>query len=807
MQIENEVLYNIWKDRYSKNGESIDENLHRVAKYCSTNEKEEHEFYDIMNDGLFFPAGRTMSNAGVGKDLTLNNCFTSPLIKDDLTDIFEKVSLGARTHQKGGGIGYNFSQLRPKGSPTSNEAVASGAISFMDVFNAQTSTILQGNRRGANMGLMSVYSMDIEEFINAKSYDEGKLIHFNVTVLVDDDFMRAVKNDEDIYLHYPVYDENGFILKDESKWKYKKKINAKYLWNLIIQKAYDNGEPGIAFEDTMNRDNNLWYIERITTTNPCFEYLSGTVYGINPKTREKLNPNEYGGACNLGSIFWHYIIDDPFTKKAKLNMYKLEKAVNTAVRFLDNIIDINKFPDKIYENYQKAFRTIGLGVTGVADALCMLNIKYGSKESIKYIGNLMNTIAKLAYRASIELAKEKGEFPFLDREKFIQSGFIQKHIVYDKEWEDIASDILKYGIRNSKILSVAPTGTLSLTFGNNCSSGLEPIFSLSYDRKVKIGGQSEENTKIVKMEDYAYKLWNEFKNNPECIVKEDVFVTAMNLSVQDHLEVLRTIAFHVDMSCSKTINIPTEYPFEETKKVYEYCWENGIKGCTIFRPNPIRQGILIAENTEKKEEEKEAKKTFEIPRGYIINCSDDLIGRKRKIINGCGTMHLQAWADPTNGDILEVYLSKGSQGGCLSFTNGLSRMISLALRGGVHIEDVCEQLDSVTACPSYAVRKATKNDTAKGNSCPMAIGKMLMEIQKELWAEFNDEVIEEEAPKVIEKVEKKDDFLNDSEKEYLKKNGEIAFVNRFKKCPRCGEHLSYSEGCLQCSGCGFTKCG
>ena len=266
----NKVLEQIWSDRYQKNGETFDDNLKRVAKHCAQSSKEEKEFYDVMKNKLFFPAGRTMSNSGIGRDLTLNNCFVAPQISDDLTDIFEKVALGAKTHQRGGGIGYDFSQLRPKGTPTSNDAIASGAVSFMDVFNAQTATILQGGRRGANMGVMNIYNIDIEDFITAKSYSAGKLDHFNVSVMVDDDFMRAVQNNEDVFLHHPVYDSEGKILKDPNKWEIKKEVNAKELWDLIIKKAYENGEPGIFFYDNLNRDNNLWYVENIVCSNPCF---------------------------------------------------------------------------------------------------------------------------------------------------------------------------------------------------------------------------------------------------------------------------------------------------------------------------------------------------------------------------------------------------------------------------------------------------------------------------------------------------------------------------------------------------------
>lgn len=269
MNIKNKILKGIWEDRYQKNGETIDQNIERVASYCGKNDdKYINAFEMAMKNGLFFPAGRTMSNSGVGKNLTLNNCFTAPQIKDSLDDIFDKVKLGSVTHQKGGGIGYDFSQLRPKGSPTANEAVASGAISFMDVFNAQTATILQGNRRGANMGAMSVYAIDIEDFIVAKSKDTSKLNHFNVSVVVDDKFMNAMLNDEMIMLHYPVYNDSGRIEEDPSKWKFNKEVSAKYLWDLIMEMAYTNGEPGIFFYDNMNYDNTLSYIENIVVSNP-----------------------------------------------------------------------------------------------------------------------------------------------------------------------------------------------------------------------------------------------------------------------------------------------------------------------------------------------------------------------------------------------------------------------------------------------------------------------------------------------------------------------------------------------------------
>jgi len=707
----------------------------------------------------------------------MNNCFVAPQIKDSLDDIFKKVALGAKTHQRGGGIGYDFSQIRPKGTPTSNDAIASGAISFMDVFNAQTATILQGNRRGANMGVMNVYSIDIEEFITAKSYDEGKLNNFNVSVMVDDEFISAVRNDTNIFLHYPVYSENGEILKDESKWTIKKEISAIHVWNLIMNQAYNNGEPGIFFYDNLNKDNNLWYIENIVCTNPCAEYLAGTIYGKNPVTGIALDSDEFGGACNLGSLFLHNFVENPFTSASKLNYNELKYAIKTAVRFLDNVIDINNFPDDIYKNYQKSFRTIGLGVTGLADMLVMMNMKYNTEEAEQFVFNLMDFISYNAFKASVELSKEKGSFPFLDKEKFAQSGFLQKHSKDSEKWENLIESIKIHGIRNAKIMSIAPTGTLSLTFGNNCSSGIEPIFSLEYDRKVKFGGQGDDNIEIVKMQDYAFGLWG--KTTEDNVVDRDVFITAMEMSVDDHINMLKNIAYHVDMSVSKTINVPTDYSFEDTKDIYLKCHDAGIKGCTIFRPNTIRQGILISD---KDKEKKEDKQINELPRGYILDADDNVIGKKRTLVTGCGTLHCTAFFDPSTGKLLETYFSKGSSGGCNNFMIGLSRMISLSARAGVNVYTISDQLHSCGTCPSYAVRTATKHDTSKGSCCPVAIGNALIDMYQEIQSEINEDY------------------------EYENTSNQNTIKTVENPCPKCGEELRFEGGCNSCPACGWSRC-
>lgn len=1044
MKFNNIVSKMVWNDRYRKNGESLEENLRRVAKTFAHDKAQEEEFFRVMDNGYFFPAGRSMSNAGIGEMLTYNNCFLAgtkvltkdgyvniedvkvgslvatedgswqpvnevmvrdyegdiyhlsgskllgdiyctpnhqfmtnhgwvaaeklsknndmlktsnmeyveignieaeagqrcrvynisvenihsyvvngvvvhncyvcPIVPDDMNGIFEAVKLGAITHKSGGGIGYDFSYLRPNGSPTSNDAVASGPVSFMHVFNTQTATIQAGSRRGANMGVLNVYHPDIEEFISAKSYEAGILNHFNLSVMIDDDFMEAVNDDREIYLHWPVYDDCGRIIKDEKKWKIKKKVGARDIWDKIMRKAYESGEPGVLFYDNMNKDNTTNYKENIISTNPCFsgrmkllttegyktfkelsdrksvniingkgnvskdnrvwcsgtkkvvrvmftngnnvectpdhkfllangiewceaqnlqnkavktypgrgaiccavvdigemevydfsekdehsgvvegyvvhncgEYVAGMVYGTD-NTGEQIKSADFGGACNLGSLFIHNFVRAPFTNDAFFDYEALKSSVRTAVHFLDNVIDVNRFPNPVYENYQKNFRTIGLGITGLADACAMLGMSYDSDRAIEFADYLMEQIAATAYKTSIEMAKESGPFPFFEKEGYINSGFIQKHLRSNPQlWGDIVNDIEKYGIRNARMISVAPVGTLSLTYGNNCSSGVEPIFQTSYKRRVHVGGQEEKDVQTVDLKDYAYSIWENTKDKID--MPEDIlFKTALNISVDSHIKMLRTVSYHVDMSVSKTINVPAEYTFEQTKEIYDNVWRSGIKGCTIFRPSEIRPGVLVSSDS-KPEEKKEERKW-----GDVLSCSDNLIMKKRRIMGGCGSIHVIAGFDPVTGEVRETYFSKGSTGGCSNFMTGLSRAISMLGRAGVSIEKIKDQLDSTGACPSYATRRATKKDTSAGSCCPMAIGNALMEMYKEVQDEIS----------VAPHDKKKDNC-----EECIDPQAPIELHPAIpaKRCPECGELLDMEGGCIICRSCGYTKC-
>lgn len=783
IDIKNPVLKQIWQDRYQKNGETIQENIARVVGYIATDNNEFEQFYDVMSNGYFLPAGRTMSNAAIGESLTLNNCFLHPIVEDSMESIFEAVKCGAVTHKAGGGIGYDFSQIRPNGSPTSNQAIASGVVSFMDVFNAQTATVMQGSRRGANMGVLSVYHPDVYDFIHAKEKDMSKLNHFNLSVMVDDNFMNAVQNNETIFLHYPVYDEKYHIITDRSLWTHAKEVNASDLWNDIMQLAYNNGEPGVLFYDNMNKDNNAWYVETITHTNPCGEFVGGTVFGGN------LPSKNYGGACNLGSLFLHNFVRHPFEHNAYFDFSELARVVPVAVRVLDNIIDINKYPLSHYENYQKSLRTIGLGVTGLADALAMLGYKYNTPEAVDFVDTLMENIAICAYTASINLSKERGCFEFFDAEKFVQSGYILKHMNgrNREAWRQIKEDILTYGIRNARLLSVAPTGTLSLTFGNNCSSGIEPIFSLEYNRKVKIGGQDDSATQEITIRDYAYDCYQSKEN--QLYGSKDVFVTALNMTVDEHVDMLAAIAKHVDMSVSKTINVPTDYSFEDTKNIYMKCWKSGIKGCTIFRPNEVRQGILI-DNSNKDDNEKSecAEEHNELSRGDWKPKAEDTNYYQRKLHIGCGKLLLFiGWSD-SEQSIQDFYVTRSGQGGCERLLQAATISMSAIFRLGGNIDNIEKAFRGVGGCNSFATQRGKGIKLSSGSSCGMAI-------LNELKAFIKEKKTGESKVTIAKPVK-------------FEKKENVNKVQSASKCPECGQYtLVFEGGCNCCKNCGFSSCG
>ena len=475
--------------------------------------------------------------------------------------------------QQGGGIGYDFSTLRPRGAEAKTVGtIASGPVSFMHVWDAMCGTILStGARRGAMMATLRCDHPDIDEFILAKQ-QAGAMRRFNLSVQITDAFMEAVRQDLEWPLLFPAATFAGSgetILRDWPGFnepvpcRVVRRLRARELWQRMLRATYDYAEPGVLFMDRINELNNLWYCERISATNPCGEI-----------------PLPPYGACDLGSINLTRLVNAPFTPQAKLDIEALKDTIRVAVRLLDNVIDASRFPLPQQAKSAKSTRRIGLGVTGLADAFLMLGLRYGSDQSLTLAADLMALICHTAYRASIALAEEKGSFPSFDKDKYLEGAFIRALP------DDIRSGIAKSGIRNSHLIAIAPTGTISLLAGN-VSSGLEPIFAPSYGRRIlNERGYPEE----LPLTDYAVQLWRETTGLAEDL--PPAFATANELPVLAHLDIQAALQPYVDNSISKTINVAEDFPFSEFCQIYDLAYEKGLKGCTTFRPNPVTGAVL-----------------------------------------------------------------------------------------------------------------------------------------------------------------------------------------------------------------------
>jgi ribonucleoside-diphosphate reductase alpha chain len=526
--------------KYRQANESFYEAMCRMAAAMSDDEQHRKELKDIFLNQRFMPAGRIQSTVGSARKSTPFNCFVSGVIEDNLEDIMDKVKEAALTMKRGGGIGYDFSRLRPKNSPiVTLDSFSSGPISFMDTYDTMCQTIMAaGHRRGAMMSVLRVDHPDIEEFVRAKQ-NKNKLTNFNISVGITDKFMRAVENNEE------------FELKFEGKVY--KKLYAPALWDEIMRATWDWAEPGVLFLDHINDDNNLYYCETIEATNPCGE--------------QPLPPY---GACLLGSFnLTKYIWVDTNSDEGKFNWDLFYNDIPSVVKAVDNVIDIADFPlpEQHIEALQK--RRMGLGITGLANVLGFLGLRYGSEEAIEFTSNIMIVLRNECYRASINIAKNKGPFPLFMPALYAKGKFIQRLP------SDIQEDIYNYGIRNSHLISIAPTGTISFT-ADNISSGIEPTFAHTVDRTML----TEDGHKIVRVKDYAYNFWG-----VKC-------PTVNDLNVNDHLNMLMACVPYVDSAISKTINIEDNVSFEEFKGVYMAAWKGKAKGVTTFRVAGKRFGIL-----------------------------------------------------------------------------------------------------------------------------------------------------------------------------------------------------------------------
>ena len=748
------IAEQIWDMKYrlkEAGGKAVDQTVEdswrRVARSLASVEKDsaawEEKFYGALEDFKFLPAGRILAGAGTGRSVTLFNCFVMGTIPDSMGGIFDMLKEAALTMQQGGGIGYDFSTIRPKGADVMGVAAdASGPLSFMDVWDAMCRTIMSaGSRRGAMMATMRCDHPDIEHFIEAKQ-DAARLRMFNLSVLITDDFMEAVKAD------------GSWDLKFGGKVYHT--VEARDLWNKIMKGTYDYAEPGVIFIDRINKLNNLNYVETIAATNPCGE--------------QPLPPY---GACLLGSINLATLVANPFAPGAEMDEAKLSDLVATAVRMMDNVVDASRFPLEQQAQEAAAKRRIGLGVTGLADALLMIGQRYGSEEAAATCEKWLKMIARAAYLASAGLAKEKGAFPLFDADKYLASGSLK-----DMD-HDVKDAIRENGIRNALLTSIAPTGTISL-YAGNVSSGIEPVFAYAYTRKVlqKDGSRTEEE--VV---DYAVKMYRDtFGADAEL---PEYFVNAQTLAPLDHVRMQAAAQKWVDSSISKTINCPEDISFDDFKEVYMAAWDSGCKGCTTYRPNDVTGSVLSVSET--------SEATPESDEGAEVVYLSEPLDRPQQLE---GNTYKLKWPDSehaiyvTINDIVhgghrrpfEIFINSKNMEH-FAWTVALTRMISAVFRRGGDVSFVVEELKAVFDPRGGAWMK----------------GKYIPSILAAIGGVIETHLVET-------------GFI-EGEGMGLKTDpqAEVAVLGqkpRGKACSSCGQYdIRMIEGCMTCASCGYSKCG
>jgi ribonucleoside-diphosphate reductase alpha chain len=760
------ISQQIWDMKYrlkTLDGQPVDKTIEdswrRVANALAEAEAEgargqwAERFYRALSGFQYLPAGRILAGAGTERSVTLFNCFVMGTIPDDMGGIFTHLREAALTMQQGGGIGYDFSTLRPRGAPVKGVgADASGPLSFMDVWDAMCRTIMSaGHRRGAMMATLRCDHPDIEAFIEAKQ-TAGRLRMFNLSVLVSDAFMKAVREDASWELSF-----GGTTYRV---------LRARELWDKIMRATYAYAEPGVIFIDRINRRNNLHYCETINATNPCGE--------------QPLPPY---GACLLGSINLAVLVRDPFEVTARLDTEALADLARDAVRMMDNVVDLSRFPLPQQAEEAKAKRRIGLGVTGLADALIMCGQRYGSAGAVALSEQWLAALRKAAYSASIDLAAEKGSFPLFDRDRYLAGESIQE---LDTELKE---GIARHGIRNSLLTSIAPTGTISL-FADNVSSGLEPVFSFKYSRNILMPDGSRSQEEVT---DYAYRLFRLLKG--ENAPLPESFVDSQSLSPGDHVVMQAAVQKYIDSSISKTINVPADLGFEAFKNVYLQAYELGCKGCTTYRPNEVTGAVL-----EVKQQQVSAQS--ELPLAVPAQKPQDIyeaggvvymtrpLDRPEALP---GQTYKLRWPESdhaiyiTINDIVqdgrrrpfEVFINSKNMEH-YAWTVGLTRMISAVFRRGGDVAFVVEELKAV-----FDPRGGAWLEGKYVPSLLAAIG----------------DVIEQHMITI--------GFMGRAEKPEitLRKVVNLPEGQRLPTCPKCSQpSLIRQEGCDLCTSCGYSKC-
>ncbi len=780
------ISQRIWDMKYRLKGPSgepldktIEDTWRRVATALAAPESQPAEwaerFYRAMEDFKFLPAGRVVAGAGSGRAVTLFNCFVMGTIPDSLDGIFEHLKQAALTMQQGGGIGYDFSTLRPSGAPVKGVgADASGPLSFMDVWDAMCRTIMSaGYRRGAMMATLRCDHPDIEAFIDTKR-EPGRLRMFNLSVLATDAFMQAVDENAPWELSFA-----GTVAKV---------LPARELWDKIMRATYAYAEPGVIFIDRINRRNNLWYCETIQSTNPCGE--------------QPLPPY---GACLLGSINLARLVTAPFTPQARIDLDQLGALVPDYVRMMDNVVDISQFPLPQQQHEAASKRRIGLGVTGLADALILCGLRYGSSAAVAAAEEWLGVIEREAYLASSALAAEKGPFPVFDRDRYLEGETVA---ALDA---DVREAIARHGIRNALLTSVAPTGTISL-FADNVSSGIEPVFSFRHTRNVLMPDGSRREEEV---EDYAHRLFRRVRG--ETAPLPDYFVDAQVLTPEDHLVMQAAVQKHVDSSISKTINMPADIAFERFKDVYLQAYALGCKGCTTYRPNEVT-GAVLAPRPEAPSagDHRGMPQQAELPlpppavspkpadiyeAGGVVYMTQPL-SRPEALP---GQTYKLRWPESehalyiTLNDIVqdgrrrpfEVFINSKNMEH-YAWTVALTRMISAVFRRGGDVSFVVEEMKAV-----FDPRGGAWMDGKYVPSLLAAIGDVIERHMVEIGFLPRQGMDRAAIAKVV----------NLPPAERSGASGPQS-LPRPRQCPKCGEAaLIRLEGCDQCTSCDYSKCG
>lgn len=769
----------VFFDRYTlkdSNGKRIEntpeEMWQRVAKAIATVEKTkekqaewEKKFYTVLEGFDFVPGGRILTGAGSGVPLTLYNCFVIPSPADSRGGILDSVKLMVEIMSRGGGVGVNLSTIRPRGTYVQGvNGTASGAVSFGALYSFATGLIIQGgSRRGALMLMLDIDHPDVEEFITVKR-TMGQITNANLSICISDTFMEAVKQDTEWKLQW-----GGRIYRT---------VRAKDLWNLICESAWASGEPGTMFKERYNKESNSWYFEEIIATNPCGEQ------GL-----------PAWGVCNLGAINVANFVNT----EGNFDYERLGKVVRIAMRFLDNVVDTTEYFFPENEAAQRRIRRTGLGTMGLADALITMKIRYGSPESITVVEKIHQVIRDEAYRASSDIAAEKGSFPAFEKEKYLHGRFIQRLP------KDIQEMIVRNGIRNGVLLTQAPTGTTSILAG--VSSGIEPVYDFAFKRTDRLGVHTVYHP--------LYKQWKEA--HPDAMTAPEYFVNAKQLTPDEHVIMQALIQRYVDSSISKTVNAPNVHTAEQVKELYIKAYDLGCKGITYFREGSRSESVLSSlegdeastTETEKQQQPEMAKTPVKVISPRVR--PEKVEGVTYKIKTGYGTMFVTVNHDEA-GQPFEIFATIGKAGGVFAEeSEAICRLISLALRSGIPLQNVVDQIKGIRGpMPIFG-----KNGMILSvpDAIAQVLSKYLQEIESkqtpEQQAETQEKVVmlmQDEAKEMAEDAMAATAKKAESKYQMMTASAPIANTGLSPECPECNGIMAMSEGCLTCFGCGYSKC-